>query len=307
MTLPDDFTLEGNELEHIRHVREYQTRNLKKALTWSAMGHLSVIVIVLLIMLAKRNAPQNERTVVVPYRELQAPPSLQQTPPTVSVAAPAAQPTAGIPLPTEDEQVQEEQTIATQEELSQSIGSGETGGNGDSLVIAPPSDALPAFGEYVYVEELLRGDFEGAARVPGHRPPASSMEGTVVVQALVGKDGKVKDTKVVKSVPVLDDAAVAAVEVGLQARAVEQQAGRRVGRGACSDPRGTCGTPRSPPARRASSPTGCGTPAPRGAAPPGRPGPCPDRASRTSTGIRGGPATNSRPVTSLELNGHPLL
>jgi TonB family protein len=45
------------------------------------------------------------------------------------------------------------------------------------------------------------------------------MEGTVIVQALVGKDGKVKDTKVVKSVPVLDDAAVAAGEaVGFQAR-----------------------------------------------------------------------------------------
>ena len=34
----------------------------------------------------------------------------------------------------------------------------------------------------------------------------------MVVQALVGKDGRVKDTKVVKSVPVLDDAAVSAVK-----------------------------------------------------------------------------------------------
>ena len=208
---PDDFSLEGDELTHLKHVREYQSKNLKKALTWSSMGHLSVIVIVLLILLAKRNAPQNERTVVVPYRELQAPPSLQNTPPPVSVAAPTAQPTAGIPLPTEDEQVQEEQTIATQEELSQSIGTGETGGNGDSLVIAPPSDALPAFGEYVYVEELP----EAITKVSPEYPDIarqSSMEGTVVVQALVGKDGKVKDTKVVKSVPVLDDAAVAAVK-----------------------------------------------------------------------------------------------
>jgi len=212
MTMPpEDFALEGNELEHLRHVREYQTKNLKKALTWSSMGHLSVIVLVLLIMLAKRNAPQNERTVVVPYRELQAPPSLQQTPPTVSVAAPAAQPTAGIPLPTEDEQVQEEQTIATQEELSQAIGSGETAGGGDSLVIAPPSDALPAFGEYVYVEELPEAISKATPEYPDIARQ-SSMEGTVVVQALVGKDGKVKDTKVVKSVPVLDDAAVAAVK-----------------------------------------------------------------------------------------------
>jgi len=208
--VPDDFSLEGDELTHLKHVREYQSKNLKKALTWSSMGHLSVIVIVLLVLLAKRNAPQNERTVVVPYRELQAPPSLQQTPPTVSVAAPAAQPTAGIPLPTEDEQVQEEQTIATQEELSQSIGTGETGA-GDSLVIAPPSDELPAYGEYVYVEEMP----EAIKKVQPEYPDLArqaNMEGTVIIQALVGKDGKVRETKVVKSVSVLDDAAVQAVK-----------------------------------------------------------------------------------------------
>jgi len=207
--ISDDFGLEANEIEHLRHVREYQTKNLKKALTWSAMGHLSVIVIVLLIALVQRNAPQNERVMTVPYRELQAPPSLQQTPPTVSVAAPAAQPTAGIPLPTEDEQVQQEQTIATQEELSQSIGSGEAQG-GDSLVIAPPSDNMPQYGEYVYVEELP----EAISKVTPEYPDIarqSNMEGTVLVQALVGKDGRVKDTKVVKPVPVFDDAAVAAV------------------------------------------------------------------------------------------------
>lgn len=198
------------ELEHLREARQYQSENLKRALTYSAMGHLSAIVIILLIALAQRNAPRNERIVVVPYRELQAPPSLQQTPPTVSVAAPAAQPTAGIPLPTEDEEVQEEQTIATQEELSQAIGAGETG-TGDSLVIAPPSDELPGFGEYVYVEELP----EAITRISPEYPDIarqSNMEGTVVVQALVGKDGKVKDTRVVRSVPVLDDAAVSAVK-----------------------------------------------------------------------------------------------
>ena len=41
----------------------------------------------------------------------------------------------------------QEQTIATQDELSQAIGTGETGGTGDSLVIAPPSDGLPAYGD----------------------------------------------------------------------------------------------------------------------------------------------------------------
>jgi hypothetical protein len=118
------------------------------------MGHLSVIVIVLLILLAKRNAPQNERRSSVPYRELQAPPSLQKTPPTVSSAAPRrSRPPASRCRP-RTSRCRKSRRSPTQEELSQAIGSGETAGGGDSLVIAPPSDALPAFGEYVYVEEL---------------------------------------------------------------------------------------------------------------------------------------------------------
>ena len=40
---------------------------------------------------------------------------------------------------------------------------------------------------------------------------AANIDGTVLVQALVGKDGHVKDTKVLRSIPPLDDAAVNAV------------------------------------------------------------------------------------------------
>jgi len=83
---------------------------------------------------------------------------------------------------------------------------------GSDLVVAPPSeDELPKFGEYVYVEELP----EAVTKVPPVYPDMAreaSVDGTVLVQALVGKDGKVKDTKVVKSIPMLDAAAVAAVK-----------------------------------------------------------------------------------------------
>jgi protein TonB len=210
-TSPQGWQLETGQLEHLQTVRANQTRNLRRSLLFASMSYLTAMVIVMLALLAQRNAPKEERVVTVPYRELQAPPSLQQTPPTVTVAAPTAAPTAGIPLPTEEEQIQEEQTIATQEELSQSIGAGETGGTGDSLVIAPPSDALPAYGEYVYVEEFP----EAITKVTPEYPDLarqSSMEGTVVVQALVGKDGRVKDTKIAKSNPVFDQAAEKAVK-----------------------------------------------------------------------------------------------
>ena len=208
---PGEWELESGEIEHLKTVREIQTRNLRRSLLFSSMSYLTVMVLVMLALLAQRNVPRDDRIVTVPYRELQAPPSLQQTPPTVSVAAPTAAPTAGIPLPTEEEEIEQEQTIATQEELSQTIGAGETGGTGDSLVIAPPTDALPQYGEYVYVEEFP----EAITKVTPEYPDLarqSSMEGTVLIQALVGKDGRVKDTRIVKSNPVFDQAAEKAVK-----------------------------------------------------------------------------------------------
>ena len=72
-------------------------------------------------------------------------------------------------------------------------------------------DGLPTFGDYVYVEELpepierLSPDYPDWARKKG-------VEGVVMIQALVGRDGLVKDVRVVKSIPDLDDYAKAAVK-----------------------------------------------------------------------------------------------
>lgn len=209
---PGEWELESGEIEHLRTVRATQTRNLRRSLLFASMSYLTVMVLVMLGLLAQRNVPRDENVVVVPYRELQAPPSLQQKPPSVTVEAPVAAPTAGIPLPMEEEQIEQEQTIATQEELSQTIGAGETAGTGDSLVIAPPTeDALPGFNEYVYVEEFPQAITKVTPEYPD-LARQSSMEGTVTVQALVGKDGKVKDTRIVKSNPVFDQAAEKAVK-----------------------------------------------------------------------------------------------
>ncbi len=91
-----------------------------------------------------------------------------------------------------------------------------------TLVSGPPTRAsaepgrgggrpdAPALGEYVYVEELP----EAVEKVPPIYPESArrnSIEGTVLVMALVGTDGLVQDTKVGKSIPGLDDAAVACV------------------------------------------------------------------------------------------------
>ncbi len=76
---------------------------------------------------------------------------------------------------------------------------------------APGADeALPELGQYVYVEELP----EPVKRVQPVMPSDAAsrgLEGFVLVQALVGREGRVLRTQVTKSVPGLDDAAVAAV------------------------------------------------------------------------------------------------
>jgi TonB family protein len=77
----------------------------------------------------------------------------------------------------------------------------------------PASEAdpsVPKFGDFVYVEELP----DPVTRVPPEYPDEARMldiSGTVTVNALVGRDGKVKETRVTQSIGLLDAAAEAAV------------------------------------------------------------------------------------------------
>ncbi len=159
-----------------------------------------------------RHRPKETSVIVVPYRELAAPPPLTQNapPPQVQVAQPVAPPTVGVAVPVPDAEAPPEQTIASQQEIAQTTGSVESAG--DQIVVAPPSEEeLPKFGEYVYVEELP----EAITKVPPTYPDIAreaGVDGTVLVQALVGKDGTVKDTRVQKSIPMLDNAALDAVK-----------------------------------------------------------------------------------------------
>lgn len=75
-----------------------------------------------------------------------------------------------------------------------------------SVPIEPPGRDLPEFGEYVHVDVLPEAVSRAAPTYPEEARQAR-VSGTVMVQALVGRDGRVKDTRIVKSVPGLDEAA----------------------------------------------------------------------------------------------------
>ena len=172
---------------------------------------MAVFVIMFTVNLIVAQQQKAIPVVQMQVSDLAAPPPLSQDtpPPQVQVSPAAAPPAAAIPVPVPDAEAPEEQTIMTQEEISTSTpGVAETGDG--PIVVAPSDDAMPKFGDYVYVEELP----EAVTRVPPTYPDLAreaGVDGTVMVQALVGKDGKVKDVRVVKSIPMLDESAKAAV------------------------------------------------------------------------------------------------
>jgi protein TonB len=71
--------------------------------------------------------------------------------------------------------------------------------------------APPSPGDYVYVEELPESIERQAPKYP-YKAREAGVGGTVMVQALIGRDGEVARTVIVESIPLLDQAAVQAVE-----------------------------------------------------------------------------------------------
>ena len=192
---------------------EVATTYLTRALVVAMSGLTVVFLILLGINFWLAHRPKETSTIVVPYRELAAPPPLTDAPPPpkIQVSTAVAPPAAAVPVPVPDAEAPTEQKIASQEELSQASPGPSTDNSGDNIVVQPPSEEeLPKFGEYVYAEELPEAISHPQPVYPDIARDAG-VEGQVVVQALVGKDGRVKDVRIVKSVPMLDKAAEDAV------------------------------------------------------------------------------------------------
>ena len=116
-----------------------------------------------------------------------------------------------IPVPVPEAPV--DQPIAAPGDVLKSASQPATEGNGITIQ-AQVGDTLPALGDYVYFEELpvpitqITPTYPDLAREAG-------VEGTVMVNVLVGKDGRVIEVQVDKKrqVPMLNDAALAAARL----------------------------------------------------------------------------------------------
>jgi len=164
---------------------------------------------------------------ILKYSELGPPPSIAENnvAPPVAVEAPVVKPSVGVPVPVPDALVNPEQTIASQEEMSQAPATGLEGvGTGAVPQIQPDikvdDNDEPKFVAYeqepVPVKQV-KPEYPSIAK-------QASLEGTVVVQVLVGEDGKVKKAKVAQSdSPIFEQAAIDAAMQWVFTPALQQK------------------------------------------------------------------------------------
>jgi len=137
---------------------------------------------------------------ILKYSDLGPPPSIsgQQAAvaPSVSVA-PAVKPSVGIPVPVPDAEVSADQTLATQQEMSEAVSPiAELAQSAiEDIQIeeddVPPPDFVPFEKEPVVIRrvEPIYPEFAQKA----------GLEGSVYVNIWVDKEGKVRDVKILKS------------------------------------------------------------------------------------------------------------
>jgi protein TonB len=203
-----------------RELRAALRLNLERGLIISSLVHLSVISLYYAAEYARTMGDDEPvvRVRIMKYSDLGPPPSItnSMSAPVVGVAR-FGKPSIGIPIPVPDAEINPEQTIATQTEMSAIVGpgieSGVESGRGtiqisDDIAI---EDDEPGMGEFIPVEkspqivQSVQPAYPEIARRAG-------IEATVWVNILVDKKGRPKKAVIVKEdgAGVFNDAAIAA-------------------------------------------------------------------------------------------------
>lgn len=132
---------------------------------------------------------------ILKYTDLGPPPSMQnqQSAPAVAISAPSVKPSIGIPVPVPDAEVSPEQTIASQQELSQAVSEAttSTSDGSDIRIEEEPADFVAVEKEPAIVKRIEPKYPEIALR--------AGLEGTVYVKMWVDKEGKVRKVVILKS------------------------------------------------------------------------------------------------------------
>jgi len=201
-----ELAIDLSNLYRVGDIRLWQRRYTVYGLALATLVELSVVGTYYGVQRLQENEDSAPlvKVRILKYSELGPPPSLTNTEslPAVAVASTTIKPSIGIPVPVPDAQVNPEQTIATQQELSavQSPTGDKEGGGGTQVTQDVRIDEDPDMNAFIPIEkepQVVHAEepkYPEVARLAG-------IEGSVWVKILVGKDGKPKKAVAVKEIP----------------------------------------------------------------------------------------------------------
>jgi len=176
------------------------------------MGTMTSALLVLLVLIfayaykaitAAGDAVNVAPVIIKTVADLGPPPTVSKPKPRVEITTPTkAAPKVGIPKPVaSDELIDEDVVIASREELAEivapDVATTIDDAGSDIIVDIPEEDYMPAPDEFVPLEIFPEMIAEHPPEYPRLAKQAG-LEGTVWVQALVDKDGNVRDARVYK-------------------------------------------------------------------------------------------------------------
>jgi len=185
----------------MQEIKSVYKKNLLRALIIAASLHFVVIGGYYLAGILAEEEEPTMTVRIMKYTDLGPPPSITNTEaaPQVAVSVPVSKPSVGVPVPVPDAEVNPEQTIATQQELSDiqspAVGTGDGEGTvaieQDISIDEDPPDFVPVEQQPVPIKQVPP-EYPEIARRAG-------VEGTVWVKILVDKEGKAKKAVLMKS------------------------------------------------------------------------------------------------------------
>lgn len=218
--MTNTITVQNNPVYGAFELKKLYPRNFSIGLIIAVIFHILLISAYYFYQSITKEDTENIPTVrILKYSELGPPPSItNDVPQQVSVSAPVAAPTVGVPVPVPDEEAPPEQTIATQQEMSQQaspaltegLGSGTTQITQDIKIEPEKTEEDPDINAYVPVEKLPEMVVTAQPEYPEIARRAG-ITGKVYVKVLVDKQGKPKKAVILKSdAEVFNEAAIAA-------------------------------------------------------------------------------------------------
>ena len=185
----------------------------------SIVAHAGALVVLVIMPLMAADALPGPRSMMV--FTVAPPPPAPPAPPVARVNAPSA--TASVePTSPDSPPLAAPMTISTSPVAPTMLGrdtaagEGVVGGFGDgrrSLLAPPPNPPSPAVQAPLPVGGRIKAPTKTKDAAPVYPAMAMSarVEGTVIIEATIGVDGRVTNARVLRSVPLLDQAALGAV------------------------------------------------------------------------------------------------